>query len=102
MALYTWLSSIPKPPLAESFAGAFEELGFKILEEASGEHQIYAEEIAISSHPHTSRVNVLVCWTCASKIQCQIEVRSSEAMLKRGTRCEEVATALKTFAPISN
>jgi hypothetical protein len=28
-----------------------------------------------------------------------VEVRSSEPMLKKGTRCEEVATILKTVIP---
>ena len=99
MALYTWLSSTPKSPLADSFADAFEELGLKILEEASGEHQIYAEESIRTGCSLSTRVNVLVCWTSANKSQCQIEVRSPEAMLKRGTRCEQIASALKNYAP---
>ena len=101
MALYTWLSTTSEDCLRSLFEPAFRELGLEIMKEASGEHQIYAEDSYVIGFPHSSRVNVLVTWTSAEKSQFQIEVRSSEAMLKRGTRCEEVAVALKDFAPSS-
>ncbi len=97
MALYTWLSSTSGDCLRSLFEPAFRELGLKILQEASGDHQIYAEDSFVQGVPHSSRVNVLVSWTSAEKCQFQIEVRSSEAMLKRGTRCEIVAAALRNF-----
>ncbi len=101
MALYTWLSSTSGDCLESLFEPVFRELGLEIMREASGDNQIYAEDSYVKGMPHSSRVNVLVSWTSAEKSQFQIEVRSSEAMLKRGTRCEQVAVALRDFAPSS-
>ncbi len=101
MALYTWLSTTPRTPLLSTFSAVFDELGLVVLQDASGEQQLYAEESLGRGLPHSSKVNVLVSWTSASRSECQIEVRSSEPMLKKGTRCEQIANALRDVAPVS-
>ena len=82
MALYTWLSSTSEDCLSSLFEPVLQDLGLEILQEASGDHQVYAEDSFVQGVTHFSRVNVLVSWISAEKCQFQIEARSSEAILR--------------------
>ncbi len=99
MALYTWISQAPKGSLIDTFASLFRELGLEVSKEASSDQQIYAIEALGQSTYQAARVNVIVSWVCSSKSQYQVEVRSSEPMFKKDTRCETFAKALRSASP---
>ena len=99
MAFHTWISAPQGDSLIDIFSNRLRELGLEICQEASGEKQIYAVESSNIGVVKYSKVNVLVSWVCSSKSKCQIEVRSSEPMLKKETRCSILANALKEFSP---
>lgn len=99
MALYTWLSSPPGECLFDHFGQVLDDLGLQICQEASSEQQIFATEVATAGMLQSNKVNVTVSWASSSKRTCQVEVRSSEPMFKRDTRCEKLAEALRSHAP---
>ena len=102
MAFYTWLSLSRGDSLNELFSASLFELGLEISLEASNEQQIYAVEKYKKGVIQSTRVNVIIGWVCSTKSSYQIEVRSSEPMFKRNTRCEQFANLLKKISPPSN
>ena len=101
MALYSWLTLPAGESLLDTLPEMLGNLGFEVCQEASTDQQIYAIEPAEKGTLQSSRVNVTVSWACSSKTKYQIEVRSSEPMFKRNTRCEKLATALRDCLPPS-
>ena len=101
MALYTWLCSSSGDSLEDIFSKSLSELGLEISLEVSNEQQIYAVEEYKKGVLQSTRVNVIIVWVCSARSSCQIEVRSSEPMFKKDTRCEEFANLIKKIAPPS-
>ncbi|MCP9882977.1 hypothetical protein KBY65_10895 [Cyanobium sp. Alchichica 3B3-8F6] len=97
MALFQWIAVSKHQDLLRNFVGAVEQLGLEIDPEFSSSVSIYAREQASTRTPANARVTVIISATNGSKDEFQIEVRSSEPMLKRGTRCEQIATDLKAI-----
>jgi hypothetical protein len=85
------------PSLLRLLEETLDGFGIEIVEEFSGGSSIYATDKSVANAAITvnSRVTVIVTPDNALKKEFLIEVRSSEPMLKRGTRCEQIASALK-------
>ncbi len=99
MAIYSWRTSIDKGTLHEAFSSALQTVGLEVCDTALGDKQLFAIENSKHWHGRTSNVNVLVFRINNQSTHCEIEVRSSEPMLKRNTRCEELAQKLKLLSP---
>jgi hypothetical protein len=99
VALFQWIAASKRQDLLRDFVGDVEQLGLEIDPEFSSSVSIYAREQAGARTPANARVTVIISATNGSKDEFQIEVRSSEPMLKRGTRCEQIATELKAILP---
>ena len=99
MALYQWISCLEHEKLVPRLFESIQETGLEIDPEYSSEHFIYARERDGHHCAWTSRVNILVSQTTGDQDEYLIEVRSSEPMLKKATRCEQVATKVKTLIP---
>tara|TARA_B100000700_G_C14253805_1_gene493839 strand:+ start:133 stop:396 length:264 start_codon:yes stop_codon:yes gene_type:complete len=83
----------------QSFSSTLEELGLTILKEVSTSAEIYASELPPRDKFRSSLVNVTISWASPERKMCQVQVRSSEPMLKRNTRCEQFSIALKKYLP---
>ena len=95
MALFKWLIPISPNTELKSFDAVIEALGFEIDQSISSQYQLYATDPAISKVEIDSRVSILI--TRCNKDSCDftIEVRSSEPMLRKNTRCELKAKELQ-------
>jgi len=99
VALFQWIAASECQDLLRDFIGAVEQLGLEVDPEFSSSISIYAREQEGARTPTNARVTVIISATNGSKDEFQIEVRSSEPMLKRETRCEQIATELKAIIP---
>lgn len=99
MALFKWVAKVEGDDLLASMARRVETLGLEIDKEISTSAQLYASDPTQSKVRHESRVNVLATWSNKAIGEVQLEVRSAEPMLRKGTRCEETAEALQKINP---
>lgn len=98
MALFRWIAVVDHwPSLLRRLEDALDGFGMEIVEEFSSNSSIYATDRIVANAAITvnSKVTVIVTPDNALKKEFLIEVRSSKPMLKQGTRCEQIASALK-------
>lgn len=95
MALFQWIVSIDHKDLLKRIESAIEQMGMEVDREFSKNGSIYARDRDGAKTAASSRVTVIATPNNGSKNEYLLEVRSSEPMLKRGTRCEQVASAIQ-------
>lgn len=97
MAMIRWLSQLPSRDLPGTMRPMVMAIGFVIHDEVSSEMQLYATDpLDVEIHAD-QRVSLLVQWSDRSSGESEIELRSSEPMLKPHTRCEAAASQLKSM-----
>jgi hypothetical protein len=79
----------------EIFTPPIEALGFEVDQHISSQYQLYALDPATSKVEIDSRVSILITRCNKDSRDITIEVRSSEPMLRKNTRCELKAKALQ-------
>lgn len=99
MALFQWSSTTELCELQRCLQDASESLGLEVDQELSQNASIYVREKGGSAIPLNSRVTVLISPRNGARTEFLVEVRSSEPMLRRGTRCEDIASKLKALIP---
>jgi len=99
VARFQWIAASKRQDPLRDFDGAIEQLGLVIDPELSSSVSIYAREQVGAKTLANARVTVIISTTTGPKDEFPIEVRSSEPMLKRGTRCEQIATELQAIFP---
>ena len=95
MAFFKWLLPITPNTALQSLDAVVEALGFEIDQSISSQYQLYATDSAISKVEIDSRVSILITRCNKDSPDFTIEVRSSEPMLRKNTRCELKAKELK-------
>jgi len=96
LALFKWLRPIAPDFDLKSFAPLIEALDLEIDQSISSQYQLYASDPVTSKVEHSSRVSVLVTRCNKDSRDVTIEVRSSELLPRKNTRCELKAKALQT------
>ena len=99
MALFQWIAEGERDALEERLRLSITKLGLEIDQELSKNTGIYARDSKESRYSAKSRITVAIYPSNSTRTEHQIEIRSSEAMLSRGTRCEKVAFAVKSVIP---
>ena len=99
MALFRWIAEGEHNALEERLSSSINALGLEIDQELSNNTGIYAKDSKESRYSAKSRITVAIYPINSSRTEHQIEIRSSELMLSRDTRCEKVALALKSVIP---
>lgn len=99
MALFKWLATTEESCLVSLLQPRINHLGMAVDGSVSNSLQVYAADALFSEIPHHSRVKLIASWTDRSTGELQIEVMSDEPMLLQGTRCERMATALRSVFP---
>ena len=99
MALFQWIAAAERQELQDRLASAVGRLNLEIDQEFSNNVTIYARDKDGLKTPVNARVTVMISPNNGTRDEFQVEVRSSEPMLKRGTRCEQIATDLKAVIP---
>lgn len=103
MALYRWISTkVSSWELESSLETVLKNTGLAVDSEISNEYQLLAKDAEDSSIPYSQRVNVIVSWNDRLRGEIQIEVRSSEPLLRKGTRCELIANTIREAMPPSH
>ncbi len=99
MALFQWITTAERPRLLGRLEHAVTQLGLTINQEFSTTSTIYARDPDGARTALDARVTVIISPNNGANDEFQVEVRSSEPMLKRGTRCEQIATELRAVIP---
>ena len=99
MATYQWISSNDGQQCRDEIQSSLKELGLEVDSTISQGATIYTCDAVGSNVPPYSRVVVIISTTNRSKNELQVEVRSSEPMIKKSTRCQTIAQALKAMIP---
>ena len=99
MALFQWITAEERSSLLTRLQQAVEQLGLTVDQEFSTSSTIYARDQEGARTPLSARVAVIISPNNGASNEFQVEVRSSEPMLKRGTRCEQIATELRGVIP---
>ena len=99
MALYQWITSIEHVEVNRQLFKCLQENNLELDPEISNGKIIYARDGNKSKCAWNTRVDIIISPNNGMTDEYVVEVRSSEPMLKKGTRCEEVATILKTVIP---
>lgn len=99
MALFQWITTGDRLSLLTKMQATAAELGMEVDLQVSTSANIYARDTDNSDIYFSSRVTVIATPVNGSSTEYFIEVRSSEPMLKRGTRCESIAKYLKKAVP---
>ena len=102
MALFQWITKCPDDLRADSLALALQPLGLDVDPDFTSHAQIVLRDRQAEPLALDSRVTVMASIVNRTRQEVQLEVRSSEPMLSRGTRCERVAASMKQlFPPVS-
>lgn len=99
MALFQWIAEGEREALEERLQHSIGQVGLEIDPEFSSHAGIYARDRDGLRCAPNARVTIIISPTNGMGNEFQVEVRSSEPMLMRGTRCEEVANIVKTAIP---
>ena len=99
MALIRWIASVEKNDLEQRLLNSIEGMGLEIDHEFSSSRMLYARDKDGLKCSFKARVKIFVSSTNEIESEYQFEVRSSEPMLRRGTRCEQVANEIKSAIP---
>jgi hypothetical protein len=99
MAFHSWISTLEDNCYLESAVKAINAIkpAFTIVQ--SNKEVIYTIEKECSAAQAASRVRVIARWANKASKEMLMEVISEESMLKKGMRCETVATELKEHLP---
>ena len=73
------------------------ETGLEIDPEFSKGKNVYARDSNGSKGSWNTRVNIIISPNTSSANEYVVEVRSAEPMLKKGTRCEKIASKVKSI-----
>jgi hypothetical protein len=95
VALFKWLLPISPNTDLQSLDAVVESLGFEIDQSISSKYQLYATDPATSKVEYSSRVSILITRCNKDSRDFTVEVRSSEPMLRKNTRCEQKAKELQ-------
>jgi hypothetical protein len=99
VAVYSWIADLPEPSLQDSLVRHLITLGLQIQPEFCSAYQLYAEDPSDAHLPLSARVKVLASRTSACSGEWHVEVRSAEPMVRRQTRCQQVAQQLQALIP---
>jgi hypothetical protein len=99
MALFKWLAETEESCLLALLRDRVVDLGVAVDGSVSNSLQVYAVDSQSGVTSHHERVKLIASWTDRSAGELQIEVMSDEPLLLRGTRCEQMATALQGVFP---
>ena len=99
VALFKWLSSVVPGGGINSLIPLIEELGFKFQQSVSTKYHLYAIDPPEAKVKPNARVSILISCDDKDLNRVAVEVRSGEAMLKKGTRCEFKAKLLRVHLP---
>ena len=99
MALFQWVTRFADERGLDTLASTLQPLGLDVDLDFSSHVQIVLRDRRGAARSLDSRVTVLASRLNQSNRDVQLEVRSSEPMLSRGTRCESVAISLKQLFP---
>ncbi len=99
MALYQWITSIEHDEVNRQLLECLQENNLELDLEFSNGKTIYARDGNKSKCAWNTRVDIIISTNNSTRNEYLVEVRSSEAMLKKGTRCQEIATKLKVVIP---
>ena len=99
MALFQWIATKQSGQELGSLQHSLENLGLIVDQEFCNQSRIDARENDAACSCMNSRVTVMIFANRGTGQGYQVEVRSSEPMLKRGTRCESIAKELMTIIP---
>lgn len=99
MALFQWITQADRRVLEASLERCLVEFGIEIDCENSTQALVYASDKAGSNSLRRPRVSVIAAPCNGARDEFAVEVRSDEPMLRRGTRCEQVASALREHVP---
>ena len=103
MALYRWISQGPdRERLQGSVVEQLTRLGLRVQPALSTESQLVAKDPDDGSQPIMARVTVLLSRLSRGGHEWQVEVRSSESMARRATRCALVADSLQRVLPVTS
>ena len=95
MALFRWKRRIPTGKSLDYFLPLVGKLGLEVEHSISTQFQLYASDSPTAAVEQASRVSVLIIRCSRDSSDVTIEVRSSEPMLRKNTRCESKAKALQ-------
>lgn len=99
MALFRWIAQAPAPVLGAWVADVVESAGLAVDPAASNAHHLYASDAPGTLLPPGRRVNVLISWRDHRREAVEVEVRSSEPMLRANTRCAAIAAVIQQQIP---
>lgn len=99
MALYQWITSIEHVEVNRQLLEYLQENSLELDPEFSKGKTIYARHGNKSKCAWNARVDIIISPSNSTRNEYIVEIRSSEPMLKKGTRCEEIATKLKNIIP---
>ena len=99
MSLYQWITCIEQVDVNRQLLICLQENNLELDPEFSSGKIIYARDGNKSKCAWNTRVDIIISPNNGMTDEYVVEVRSSDPMLKKGTRCEEVATLLKTVIP---
>jgi hypothetical protein len=99
VALFQWIAAAERQELLDRLDSAVTRLNLEIDRKFSNSVTIFARDKDGLRTPVNARVTVMISPNNGTRDEFQVEVRSSEPMLKRGTRCEQIATDLKAVIP---
>jgi hypothetical protein len=97
MALFRWIVRHERSELLSRAQSAIDSVGLEIDNEFSNAVNILAREKEGSKVNANARATVTISPNGGELDEFQVEVRSSEPMLKKGTRCEHVANVLRVL-----
>lgn len=95
MALFQWIVEADHTDLLARMNFLVDCLGLQIDQEYSSGVMIFARDKERARLPLPARVTVIISANNGSDNEFQVEVRSSEPMLRSETRCELIAAELQ-------
>ena len=99
MALYQWITKTERDRLEERIHKCLDGTGLEIDPEFSNGKIIYARDGDGCKHALNARVTIIITSINSTANEYVVEIRSSEPMLKNGTRCEQISGRIKTVVP---
>jgi len=99
VALFQWVARLSDDLNSDALAGVLQPLGLDVDPDFTSQAQVVLRDRHGEPRTLDSRVTVMASIVNRARQEIQLEVRSSEPMLSRGTRCERVAASIKLLFP---
>lgn len=99
MAVFQWIARVEREGLEERLLGSIAGMGLELDLEISNDKIIYARDPDRLKCGISERVNIVITLNNSTQGEYLVEVRSSEPMLMKDTRCERVAQKVKQVIP---